>query len=235
MKILIGCPVTNREWILTEWFYHVDKAVAALDAEIEFAFVCGTSVDRTRGLLDLELALRPNGHYVVDYEEHPYHGYQRFWDLTRYHHMTDVRNVLLQAVRAIKPDYFLSLDSDILLHKDAISNLLESIEGYPAVGGKLYMTPAPDCIPSFANIGPNNNLRRDDAEGVMEVDVIMAMKLMRPEAYHIDYRPDFQGEDIGWSKACRESGLKLRWDGRVISKHVMHRDDLGRVDERLGW
>jgi hypothetical protein len=63
----------------------------------------------------------------------------------------------------------------------------------------------------------------------------LAIKLMSPRAYNIDYRFHHQGEDIGWSVAATEKGLKLGWDGRICSKHVMAADQLQLVDPRCGY
>jgi hypothetical protein len=69
----------------------------------------------------------------------------------------------------------------------------------------------------------------------MPVDVIMAMKLMKPSAYWVDYRDHEQGEDVGWSIACQEQHLRLGWDGRVCSKHVMKPEQLDPIDARCGY
>ena len=40
MKLLVGCPVVNRSWILPLWYKHVLAAVANVDdCELELLFV----------------------------------------------------------------------------------------------------------------------------------------------------------------------------------------------------
>lgn len=90
--------------------------------------------------------------------------------------------------------------------------------------------------PSYAMMKRHSTgLLRSDSTNVMPVDVIMAIKLMTPEAYNINYEMQRHGEDIGWSLACKTAGLKLGWDGRQANKHVMDVDALGEVDDRVGF
>jgi hypothetical protein len=83
---------------------------------------------------------------------------------------------------------------------------------------------------------------RPDENGVIPVDVIMAIKLLTPQALAVNYIFDQDGEDVGWSRAATAQGLKLAFDGRVCSRHVMHqRDrDTGKlwseiIDPRCGY
>jgi hypothetical protein len=48
-----------------------------------------------------------------------------------------------------------------------------------------------------------------------------ALKLLSPIAYAVDYELHPQGEDIGWSRACQLAGVKLGWDNRHVSSHIM--------------
>ena len=88
---------------------------------------------------------------------------------------------------------------------------------------------------SYANIVNAHSLIRPDCLGVIPVDVIMAIKLMTPEALQEDYCFDTNGEDIGWSKSATAQGLKLAFDGRVCSKHVMRPGQLEKLDPRCGF
>lgn len=99
--------------------------------------------------------------------------------------------------------------------------------------GKAYMSKAGVANPSYANFNKQGSLVRSDSCGVFPVDVIMAIKLMKPSAYNVDYKPARQGEDIGWSLHCKEKGLKLGWTGEVTSRHVMSKKDLDKNDIRI--
>jgi hypothetical protein len=72
-------------------------------------------------------------------------------------------------------------------------------------------------------------------DGCFPVGVIMAIKLMTPPAYNVDYEWNHQGEDIGWSLAALARGLKLGWDSRTTTKHVFYPHLLDEVDPRCGY
>jgi hypothetical protein len=142
----------------------------------------------------------------------------------------------LKMVRELEPTLFLSLDSDIFLHRDALKMLVEGVPRFSAVGGKAYMTPTSTMFPSFMNFPRQGAIERyDHASGPVPVDVIMACKLMTSAAYNIDYVYHDQGEDIGWSLACKAAGLQLGWDGRVTNKHAMAPEMVSIIDERVGF
>lgn len=165
----------------------------------------------------------------------------RVWGPERYRQMVTLRNILLGAVNKLAPDYFLSLDSDVLLHEDALKNMLATAaEGFDAVGGKCWMTNYTDAC-SYIQLINSHGFIRPDVTDVIPVDVIMAIKLMNPKAYGVSYFWDGDGEDVGWSRRATAEGCKLAFDGRVCSRHVMARwDRAGRlwsdvVDVRCGY
>lgn len=229
MRLLVGCPVAYRDWVLPRWFDHVEEACALAGVAPEFVFVCDRR-DPSWACIEM---LAPDARLVPCVTTRG--GDKRVWNPKRYVEMASLRNELLRAVRDEKADAFLSLDSDILLHPLQVRMLLESLERFDAVGGRCYMTKQGCKFPSYAMLSRSGGLRRPDARGVFEVDVIMAVKLMGRAAIEVHYQVDAQGEDIGWSKACREHGLRLGWDGRVGAKHVMAPHLLDQVDVRVGF
>lgn len=233
MDLVVGCPVLRREWILEPWFEHVDRSAKLAGITPHFAFVGDLENDPSFGIIDRcttrALLVHVQETRAVD---------RRDWaTASRYHRMVELRNLLLFAVRAMAPLAFLSLDSDILIHRDLLGRLLEDVlsDSYDAVGGRCYMTPSGTSYPSWARLGRGDALQREDANGYFPVDVIMAIKMMSPAAYHIDYEHHLQGEDVGWSKAARRAGLRLGWDGSLVSKHVLAPELLHRVDPRVGF
>lgn len=234
-RLLIGCPILRREWIIEQWLEHVLVAASKTGKELSLLFV-GDESDPTVTLIN-EFT-RDNG--IVAFlspvsETRDFD--RRDWGHGRYDTMVALRNQLLREVRKLGPELFLSLDSDILLHEAGIVSMIEALEGnkFDAVGGKAYMTPAGTRAPSYAMLSNTGNLRRPEASGIMKVNVIMAIKLMTPAAYMVDYQFDVHGEDIGWSRACTKAGLTLGWDGRIVNKHVMNPSMLTTVDKRAGF
>lgn len=230
-EFLVGCPVYKRAWILPQWFDHVEKAAANAGVDPVYVFVLDDRDEETADAIS-----NHNGAgYVFTVREPKEHDGERRWNHARYKWMATLRNELLGIVRLVGPHLFLSLDSDMLLHPDAIKNMIETSERADAVGGRAYMTETGRNHPSWSNISRNGGLYRKDGDGVFSVEIIMAIKLMKPSAYAIDYEFSKQGEDIGWSLACAKAGLKFLWDGRVVNKHVMNPGQLEVVDKRVGF
>lgn len=235
-SLLVGCPVYKRDWILPHWLINVEAAAKRMGLVPSYVFV-GDPNDK--GVIDVietckELYCENRTVRFVWYAESEDRDDRRVWNALRYHHMVELRNTLLRMVRSMAPTHFLSLDSDILLHPQSLLDMFESIDRFDAVGGKAYLSTGRVC-PTWANVSPLGGLIRKDAEGVFPVQAIMAIKLMTPKAYNVDYRFHEQGEDIGWALACREAGVRLGWDGRTTNKHVMHPEKLFEVDKRCGY
>lgn len=236
MNLVVGCPVSDRNWILPLWKKHVEQALEGLS--YEFLFVVEHDDYDT---LDLLGTWDKTSVMIMDKSYKPY---VRDWgNKNRLRYLTDLRNVLLSGVREIQPDYFMSLDSDILLDKETIKNLIDTAENFNiqgklpwAVGGKTYMDQIDPRITSagwwsghyFSRVPDNNR-------NPVVADLIMACKLMKLEAYSVPYEYHVSGEDIGWCKAVQAEGGVLAYDGRVANKHVMTPEWLGLVDKRVGW
>lgn len=232
-ELIIGCPVYKRAWILPRWFESVERACGVAGIDPVYAFVVD---DRDTETLDVIWDHSGSG-YVFCVHEREEHEDVRNWNGERYAWMAELRNELLGVVRLAAPSYFLSLDSDILLHPDAIRNMMETIQSCDAVGGKAFLTELGTTCPNWANLstGPSRSLKRHNVDHVIDVGILMAVKLMTPSAYSIDYEAHRQGEDIGWSLACAKKGLRFKWDGRVANKHVMRPDLIDKFDERVGF
>jgi hypothetical protein len=231
-EVVVGCPVRERAWVMPSWFDHVEVALREAGVPGRYAFVVSAG-DETLPVI----AERAPGAAVTLVEEPGTHV-ERQWHLeARISQMVALRNLLLGSVRALAPAVFVSVDSDVLLHPSAIAGMLEGLGRFDAVGGCTYMTATGLAHPSCGWIIGSEGLRRQRVEqlGTFPVGVIMAIKAMAPAAYAVDYRFAREGEDIGWSLAAAHAGLRLGWDGRHPSKHVMSRAALGRVDERCGF
>lgn len=230
MKVVVGCPVRKRNWILPEWRSHVEAGIPD-GVEVSYAFV----VDED-DLETCELLGSWSNTALVPVKE-PFREDERSWGPERYEHMSYLRNTLLSYVRMVGPDFFLSLDSDILIHPDALANLIETAidNNADAVGGLTYLDPVDHRVTNIANWSNRSMTRfnRVLEPGVHPVDVIMAIKLMAPNGYNTDYPVHNNGEDLGWSAAM--TGRSIFCDGRVASKHVMRPKYLELVDLRVGY
>jgi hypothetical protein len=228
MRIMVGCPVFKREWVLPHWFDAVETAFREVGVDPEYAFVTTAGDEPTIDCVYSHARKLITTMVPQDREQDC-----RDWGTARYHEMVGLRNALLAMVRDENPDLFLSLDSDILIQRNLMVNLLESVQQFDAVGGLAHMVEEEYATcPSWGTSGTSGELIRRDSNGVHRVDIIMAIKLMQPQAYRVDYQYNEYGEDIGWSKHCAEQGLILGFDGRLTNKHVMSRDALNKIDPR---
>ena len=234
--ILVGCPVRKRDWILPAWKQHIDIAMqrAFPDFDIKYLFVVGKDDSECRELIS---SWSDSSYRIV--EENPKQDV-RSWNSGAYMHMVDLRNCLLEEVRYENPDFFFSIDSDMLMHPDSIVNMYETYLSHDtwAVGGKAFLSMGGKHHPTFGNWvdkAQRSNFRRNESDQVMLVDILMAIKMMDRRAYNIDYCYHKNGEDLGWSSAVYSAGGTLWWDGRITNKHVMTPSMLGSIDARCGY
>ena len=226
--------MSRREWILPTWLEYLHAATDRAEVGLDLVAVVAEDDEKC-----IELLENAGAELVITEAEG--RADLRSWNSTRYQHMVSLRNTLLKAVRSRAPFYFLSLDSDILLHPDSIAQMFEVLEDRPdtwAVGSKCFLSNASRTHPNMAMWGTGRSTRRftrHDSDRVLPVDVLMAIKLMTPKAYSVDYSTHRFGEDFGWSKNCMDEGAQFYWDGRVTNKHVMRKENLDTVDVRVGF
>jgi len=211
-------------------------AVARVTKDFEFVFLAGQD-DPTHDLI-VSAAERLGVRTTIIGTGEDARADDRVWNHDRYEHMADLRNQLLTYVRSEEPDVFLSLDSDMLMHPNQFESMIDNIGDYDAIGGKAYLSPTGRNCPTYGIFKRGTKggaFRREESEGVLKVDVLMAIKAMRPSAYAIDYKAANLGEDIGWSLNAREAGLTFGWDGTFTTKHVMNSERIDQVDNRCGY
>lgn len=248
MHLVIGAPTNRREWIIDDWLKYALDAVEMSPWVTKLSFLLVAACNDP-GFLQVRACINQLPDVELIHVEEPDdrdHDKRDWGQPGRYERMTDLRNIMLAKVREVRPNLFLSLDTDILLHPLALNDMYECLHenlDWAAVGSKAYLSeprysrsgePAPG-VPNYANLTGRNGLHRPDSDGTFRCHVLMAIKLMKQDAYDVDYVFAQQGEDIGWSKAVREQGWRLGWTGKHASKHVMRPRYKDEVDKRIGW
>lgn len=231
-RLLIGAPVNRREWIIDHWLAHA--AESADKAGVDYSFVLLGGIDDPTFDIVREL---PAYNVACIYVDEPRNEDIRDWIEPRIHRMVELRNTLLGYVRLDAPDYFLSCDSDVLLHPQTITNLIETqIEReWAAVGGYCYLSEDRGC-PSYADFPGDYVLPRPDLYREQQrCEILMAIVLMTEKVWNIDYQFSVHGEDIGHGVAIRNARLPVGVDARIINRHIMERRLLNEFDERCGW
>lgn len=233
MKILIGCPTYKRTWILPHWVRClVTQSVSISD----IGFVFEVSPDDEQTLASLEAWRRIDSKIPyfnvkvredIPHFEHENNGRQ--WSMSKYLTMVSLRNSLLETAREVQPDYYFSLDSDILLsNPNTLELLVAHIKsGADAVNPLMFMTPEGVNYPSVMTWRPDQPLKAFrkpvyDLGTYFKSDVIMAAKMMSKDVYNnVDYELHEQGEDVGWSLQCKDKGYSLYCASYIYANHVM--------------
>lgn len=241
MKLIIGCPIYNRAWILPYWFQCIERQSVSLE-DIGFVFIASQDDTETLSLLELWRKRHPEVEifdvaFPTDVNHFSHAEGSRHWTISKYENMVKLRNHLLTIVRKYQPDYFMSLDSDILLtNPNTLELLISHIkEGADAVNPLMYMTPSGTQFPSVMKwVDESNAKATRDIEFPLgtyfKSDVIMAAKMMSQKVYNaIDYSIHSQGEDLGWSAACNKAGFDLYAATYIYAIHVMHQGMLAEV------
>lgn len=234
VKLLVGCPVWHRAWVMPAWFAALDRALGVAHATAEFVFVGDPGRDpETWGVIE-DFAF---GRYTtLAVPEERTHGGRDWTTPGRLERMVELRNVLLGEVRRQGPELFLSLDSDVLVHPLALRHLVLACREHPIAGGLTYMTPRDVRASSLGRFGPQGNFVRIQTRAEScPVDIVMACVMMTPAAYAVDYEHHPWGEDVGHAKALRRAGLHPVGCATYVSHHVMDPTMLERPDARSDW
>ncbi len=223
----------KRSWILHHWI----KSIISQSIPVnDIGFIFEVSPDDTATIQALEswkkfdkripyfeIKIRED----IPHFEHENNGRQ--WSMSKYVNMVSLRNSLLESVRKIQPEYYFSLDSDILLtNTNTIELLIAHIKsGADAVNPLMFMTPFGTMYPSVMDWRldvPAKAFRKEKYElgHNFQSDVIMAAKMMSKDVYNnINYTLHEQGEDVGWSLECKKAGFKLYSASYIYAPHIM--------------
>jgi hypothetical protein len=235
MKLVIACPIYKRDWILPLWIQSILSQSVDI-SKIGFVFECSENDSETINILEtwkkydsripyFNIKTRP------DIPHHEHEENKRSWTISKYENMVSLRNSILNTVREINPDYYMSLDSDILMTNSSTLELLIAHvnQGADAASPLMYMTPVGVKYPSvmtWREDEPDKAYRRSDYPigTYFKSDIIMAAKMMSKRVYeNVDYSIHRQGEDVGWSLSCKENGYDLYSASYIYCPHIMSR------------
>jgi len=237
--ILIGCPIYKREWILPYWFHCLERQTFDIK-DVGFIFEAGVDDKET---IDFLVYWKKNSKNINifdievrdDLSHHSHVEGSRRWTYSKYENMVSMRNSLLDKAKEIKPDYYYSLDSDILLTNpytiEVLVNNLQKKE-IDAINTLMFMTPFGVDFPSvmsWIEQQDQSAYRHDNYPigTLFKSDIIMAAKMMSKKVYmNSRYRFHPQGEDLGWSLDCREKEYNLYCASNIYTPHIMGKQEL---------
>src|SRR5690554_4926026 len=116
MDVLVGCPVAARDWCIEHWWRFAEISALRAGMTPRFLLVAGHQ-DTTAETLAAAGCRDLIVHRIDDDRDHDSHDWANPGRIER---MVELRNILVERVTQEAPDLFLSLDSDILLHPDAL-------------------------------------------------------------------------------------------------------------------
>ncbi len=228
-NVLIGCPIRNREWILPDYL----KALENLDypkENLAFHFILNDSTDKSKEiLLNWKYETMRDGYRYVRITELNF-DYPPDWGETRittntssitrfnkgYKALTVLRNLLLDlAWLDMQSDYLFSIDSDIIVKPDILSNLISVgkhiIAGLVHTDDRNYNFIPKGIIP----------------KGIIEVEVTGAIILLSRKVIDnkkIRYSPGKTGEDEGFCLSAKAQGFKS-YILSDLQNHIMKRSE----------
>lgn len=234
MKILIGCPIYKRDWILDKWFEAIEGQTIPL-SDIGFIFELGTNDDDTHDKLWRWHMNHPEvtvfDGAIREDEQHNHHSDSgRQWKQSDYYRMVNFRNSLLDRAIAYEPDRYFSLDSDIILENPKTLEILyDYTSELDVVSPLMFMYPKGCDFPSVMTweSKPGGRAYRDRGNykwgELFQADVVMAAVMMRPEVYKTTrYQWHRQGEDLGFAWNMAENGFTSYCASDIYCPHIMH-------------
>lgn len=238
MKLLIGCPIYKRSWIFPYWISCIQNQ--GIDpTKIGFIFEASPDDEQTISMMNRYKEANPqislfDIHIREDLPHFVHDEGTRQWSISKYENMVSLRNSLLNKARNIEPEYYYSLDSDILLTNSNTINLLISHiqSGADAVNTAMFMTPIGEMYPGVMSwsedITEKAYRKQEYPLGTyFKSDVIMAAKMMSKDVYkNVDYKIHPQGEDLGWCDNAKKLGYNLYCAGYIYTPHIMYKQML---------
>lgn len=220
MKLVVGCPVKDRAWILPDWF----SALESQGVDYEALFILSPSEDDTEAILKEHEA-------TILWDERPgrplYEIDQHCWgSVDNYDYLSSMRNRMVEEAMARGADYFFSLDSDIILPPGGLKQLLRFAQGKEGVFSPRVNLATGQVANNVMQWDQNTPelANRDVAWPPSgQVDVVMAAMLLDRVGMQCRWSSHPQGEDIGFSLDAYTKHIKLWWLGELRCDHWMHR------------
>lgn len=164
-----------------------------------------------------------------------------------YQRFADIRNMVLDYVLTLDIDYYVSVDTDVMIHPDCVSRLVQRMEDNPSYGmiGAIVNNTRrtgmnrkfPQATYNFGDIVYEGNRRKGNPESkcrpvrrfkrgtFFEVMYTGACTIMRMDMLrtHRDIRwgPHRSGEDIYLCQKIKDNGYKIGMDTSIVTLHKM--------------
>lgn len=233
-RVLIGCPVRDREWILPRYL----QCLSDLDYpqnQIEYAFIVNDSTDNTLRILQ-EFAHRSSSpvHITVKDMANRHSSSRGAYNIDN---LAILRNSLLKIFLSTKSSHLFSVDSDILVTPDSLKELI-----------KLDLPVVSFLVRNDQHLGELGYYNISQLQGghyrpiqdfprnsLIPVDCTGAGYLIQRwviEEKGVRYHPHRQGEDIGFCEEARAKGIGIWCHTGLEGTHVMLKQDIQKNNKR---
>jgi hypothetical protein len=226
-KVMIGCPVRNRGWILPDYLQHLQN-IKYPRSLIEYCFIINDCIDNTREILEefAQNTLTPVRLITANLGN-------KQSDLRGVYNLSNLallRNLLLEEFIESDCQYLLSVDSDILVPPNIISRLIADncaivsalvCNGHELKNKSIYnilLRTRDGKYKHFIDY-PHNCLFKIDCTGAA---YLIKRKVI--ESYKIRYSAHSGAEDIGFCEAAARQGLEIYCDSRIECVHIMNKE-----------
>lgn len=223
-KVMIGCPVRNRAWILPLYLKALDNMDYPQHYR-EYCFIVNNSIDNTEALLR-EFALNSPARVkieIVNFEDAG--GFIR--GEYRFKKLAYLRNILLNQFMLSDCTYLFSVDSDILVPPHALSALIShqcDIVSALVPNGHILGDDKVFNILSRDKKGHYIHIKDFPLDKIFAVDVTGAAYLINKRVIKeggVRYSAAGGAEDIGFCEEAKSRGFKIYCDPRIKCEHVM--------------
>lgn len=243
-NVCISAPIRNREWIVERYLQHIYN-LNYPKKKIILYWLLNDSVDGTEKYLK-QFQFKHKEEYrdiIIEKVKNKAVEYKRLvaknpkfikehWEKV-YTNLSNLRNIVVEKMVSLDIDYFFSVDSDILLNPDDLTNLL--LDNKDIIAGVINNDQVFNYGKDIHEVACNILNFKDDGRvspikgwkdgEVFPVDVTGAVCLYKTNIFKdnpdLRYKYDSQGEDIGFFRIVREKGIKAYADSRVRPTHVM--------------
>lgn len=224
MKILIGSPVRQDEGVFIEYLKSLDQLLIPKDIEAHRYFILNDCEYLTKHLKPNEYEILNTGdEYVCNEQTH-------VWSKDNLNKMSILRNKLLKKVLDEGYDYFFMVDSDLILHKNTLLQLLSSQK--ELVANIFWTEDSPGSNRFWANCWDYDQCTQENMKdwikpGLYEIGGTGACFLIHRSVIEkgVDYSPIsnikcFFGEDRFFCIRAICNGFKIYIDTHYPSLHL---------------
>lgn len=244
MKILIGAPVRNREWILEQYLEHIFN-LDYKKKDIGMYFVLNDSIDKSEQILKKFKNKFEKLYRFIDIDKKDFGAPmdKRTADIRSQHiipNLVELRNIVRQRFKKDRSWGLFSIDTDTLISDQSLNRAIRLSKeksadivglfvdvdyGINRLGNMMNFVDGTDVARHIIN--PNPQYGNVTWTKEMKVDVVGGCCLYRRIIIDagIKWRLHQQGEDVGLCWDAKQEGLNVWIICDPLAKHVMRRDN----------